>query len=152
MDDLDDLTDEQAIFRESFKAFDKDGSNTMSTVDFGALMESFELKLSTDEYDRMIASLDPRGTGKIALDLFLELMSSLLKPSDNIAEVKKSMQVFDTKKNGMISTKDFAHVLRVFATDLSPEETAGLLAEANPGNAESFDYERFITLMTAKAA
>jgi len=151
MDDLDDLTDEQAIFRESFKKFDTDGSNSISTVDFSALMESFELKLSTDEYDRMIASLDPRGTGKIALDMYLELMSSLLKPTDNVAEVKKALQVFDTKKNGMISTKEFSHALRVFAAELGPDEAAALMAEANPGNAESFDYERFVAVMTAKA-
>jgi calmodulin len=60
--------------REAFKAFDRDGSGSISSVELSRAMEAMGDKMTSLEIDDMMASINLSGSGMITYEDFVKII------------------------------------------------------------------------------
>lgn len=120
--------------RETFKHFDKDGSNALDKLEFRACLQSLGLTYSDEEFNKLFAQL-ANGGEKIDLETFTQWMINLLQDTDDAAQIKSSFKVLANDKN-TIAKGD----LRVPPLNNDDIE---YLASRMPGSESSFDYNTY---------
>jgi calmodulin len=72
-------------------------------------------------------------------------------PEDRRKEYKDAFEMFDKDKDGTITTKELANVMRSLNQDPTEEELNEMIAEVDlDGNGE-IDFEEFVTLMNRRS-
>merc|ERR1712046_76273 len=62
--------DSEASLREAFRVFDRDGDNSVSKDEFRNVMQNLGERLSDDEVEELIASVDGDGNKLLSFDEF----------------------------------------------------------------------------------
>lgn len=76
--------------QKAFLALDKDNNGLMSTAEFARVLQNFNIVVSRDEMDVLMAHLDPNGDGAVDYAEFLARFGEALKPT--VGALKKSLQ------------------------------------------------------------
>ncbi|TYZ62959.1 hypothetical protein PybrP1_008097 [[Pythium] brassicae (nom. inval.)] len=79
-----------ADVKKAFVALDKDGNGRMSAAEFARVLESFNLVVSRDELDALMAQLDSNDDGVVDYTEFFARFGEALKPT--IGTLKKQLQ------------------------------------------------------------
>lgn len=95
---------------EIFKLFDLDNDGSITPDELKHAMNQQGLAPSDDELHRMIADVDLNGNGKVEFEEFLVMMSRKTKRLDDGDGIDIAFQIFDTDKDGQISSHELKWV------------------------------------------
>ena len=148
---VDQLTEEQiAEFKDVFCLFDKDGDESITSKELGAVMKTLGQTPTEAELNDMINEIDADGNGTIDFPEFLSLMARKMKDSDTEEELIEAFKVFDQDGNGLIKADGFKYGMSTLGVKLSDEEVEEFMKEADIDCDGSINYEEFLRMMMAR--
>jgi Ca2+-binding EF-hand superfamily protein len=110
--------------RRVFSLFDAARSGTVKTEELALLLRSVGLgggNLGEDVIASMKHAMDPQHTGRIAFDVFDQIVSPCLVSTGSFEEMWMVFRLFDRNKTGWVCFEDLAEVANV--------ENCGLLSD-----------------------
>lgn len=128
---------------ETFKIFDTDGSNLISTDELAQVMHSLGQNPSEIELRDMIKEVDVDLSGSIDFEEFKTLM--LAQYGDYQSRLALAFSVFDENNNGQITKDELHKVMSRF--DLSEQELEELLQEVDDDGDGKINFEEFCELV-----
>jgi len=88
------VSEEQlAEFKNTFKAFDKDKSNTLEKHEFAACLKALGQNVTDEQVERLVASIGKITPGKILFQEFVDYMVSKTEDSDSPSTVKNAFRI-----------------------------------------------------------
>jgi len=100
-----------------------------------------------EEIKKMIADVDPEGSGKLSFDNFLALMSIKMAEKDSKEEILKAFRLFDDDDTGKISFKNLKRVAKELGENLTDEELQEMIDEADRDGDGEISQEEFLRIM-----
>ncbi|TDG46105.1 hypothetical protein AWZ03_007447 [Drosophila navojoa] len=142
------LTDAQkSDIKEAFDVFDKDGIGYIEVKELKVAIRALGFEPKKEEIKRMIAEIDKDGSGRIAFNDFLHLMTMKMAEKDIKEEILKAFRLFDDDETGKISFKNLKRVARELGETLSDEELREMIDEADLDNDGEVNQEEFLRIM-----
>ncbi|XP_011684038.1 alpha-actinin isoform X2 [Strongylocentrotus purpuratus] len=126
------ITEEQLNeFRASFNHFDKNRTQRLEPLEFRSCLVSLGYDLREDkksdiEFQRIMALVDPSGTGKVSFQSFLDFMTREMSDADTVEQVVDSFKVLANGKAYILPDE-----LRM---ELPPEQAEYCIARMAPFN------------------
>ncbi|KAJ1699473.1 hypothetical protein LUZ63_007985 [Rhynchospora breviuscula] len=143
------LTPEQiSEFQQAFLLFDKNNDGCITLKELAAVIHQLDLNLTEVELLEMIREVDINGNGTIEFNEFTSLMARKLMETDTDEEMKEAFEVFDKDHNGLISPSELRHVMRNLGENLTDDEVAQMIREADTDGDGYVNYEEFVRMMT----
>ncbi|KAL5008514.1 hypothetical protein ScPMuIL_014095, partial [Solemya velum] len=137
---------------EAFNMFDKDGNGHVTIKELGIVMRILGQKPTDAELRVMINEIDANGNGEIDLAEFLSIMTRKLNDTDSEEEMRAAFRVFDKDGDGYISKADLALVMTNLGQQLSDEEMAELIREADISGCGRVNYEAYLRSLPCESA
>ncbi|KAF5301691.1 hypothetical protein FQR65_LT08778 [Abscondita terminalis] len=142
------LSDEQKTdIREAFDLFDTEGVGKIDTKELKVAIRALGFEPKKEEIKKMIADIDPQGTGKLSFDEFLQLMSIKMAEKDSKEEILKAFRLFDDDDTGKISFKNLKRVAKELGENLTDEELQEMIDEADRDGDGEISQEEFLRIM-----
>lgn len=105
------LTPEQLKeFREAFKIFDVDNSETITTDELLLVMKNLGMMATKEEVKEMLSEVDEDGSGEIDFEEFAELMVKQMKQGSE-QEVRDAFKAYDTENKGYFTSDELLKLL-----------------------------------------
>ncbi|RMX54085.1 hypothetical protein pdam_00022096 [Pocillopora damicornis] len=105
------LTPEQLKeFREAFKIFDVDNSETITTDELLLVMKNLGMMATKEEVKEMLSEVDEDGSGEIDFEEFAELMVKQMKQGSE-QEVREAFKAYDTENKGYFTSDELLKLL-----------------------------------------
>ena len=137
--------------KEAFRLFDKDSDGTISSDEFGAVMQALGLSPTKEELEILLDSVDTDRNGVIDFGEFVDVMRGHLWQAEGAPtaedELKEAFSVFDKDGNGFISKDELRAALLNLGERLDEEELEAMMRAADKDGNGEIDYEEFITMM-----
>jgi len=122
-------------YKECFMYFDKRGDGFLRREDLGMALRASGLVLTNQEVKDLCNKYDPDCSGYLDLKAYLCCIAEFgEKKRDSEEEIRKAFAIFDKNQEGVISVKEFAHVLNRIGDALSEEEINSVLGALNTHN------------------
>jgi len=121
-------------FRETFKAFDKDGSGMLEKHEFKACMSALGYALSDDQVDRIYNERAKKHPGKMIFEEFVDYMIQRTEDSDTPSSVKMAFKALASDKDHITEDE--------LRRALDPETVSYLLSNM-PKTGGKLDYNAF---------
>lgn len=142
------LTEAQKLdIKEAFDLFDTEGVGKIDTKELKVAMRALGFEPKKEEIKKMIADIDPEGTGKLSYDDFLCLMSAKMAEKDSKEEILKAFRLFDDDETGRISFKNLKRVAKELGENLTDEELHEMIEEADQDGDGEINQEEFLRIM-----
>lgn len=107
---------------EIFKLFDRDNDGSITPDELKHAMNQQGLAPSDEELHRMIADVDLNGNGKVEFEEFLVMMSRKTQRLDDGDGIDIAFQIFDTDKDGQISSEELKSSMKRLGIDCTDDE------------------------------
>jgi len=121
-------------FKNTFKAFDKDKSNTLEKHEFAACLKALGINISDDQVDKLHASIGKAVPGKIIFQEFVDYMVSRTEESDSPSTVKNAFKMVAADK-AFVTEEDLRRVPGLSS------DTIEFLLQTMPRTKEGFGFE-----------
>lgn len=142
------LSDEQKTdIREAFDLFDTEGVGKIDVKELKVAIRALGFEPKKEEIKKMIADIDPDGTGKLSFEEFLQLMSVKMAEKDSKEEILKAFRLFDDDDTGKISFKNLKRVAKELGENLTDEELQEMIDEADRDGDGEISQEEFLRIM-----
>ncbi|XKL65671.1 hypothetical protein PGB90_009091 [Kerria lacca] len=142
------LTEDQvAEIKEAFLLFDKNKDGRITMAELGVVMRSLGQKPTESELRGMVNEVDQDGNGTIEFKEFLEMMSKKLKSTDKDHELHEAFRIFDRNGDGFITADELKHVMINLGENITDEEIADMITEADLNGDGRVDYAEFVTII-----
>ena len=142
------MSDEQKTdIREAFDLFDTEGVGKIDTKELKVAIRALGFEPKKEEIKKMIADIDPEGTGKLSFEEFLQLMSVKMAEKDSKEEILKAFRLFDDDDTGKISFKNLKRVAKELGENLTDEELQEMIDEADTDGDGEVGEEEFINIL-----
>jgi len=125
-------------FKDTFKAFDKDKSNTLEKHEFKACLSALGYDASDDAVNKLVGELGKQVPGKIVFDEFVDYMISKTQNVDSPTTIKDSFKEVASGKD-YITQDDLKKV-----PGLSKETIEYLLSNMKSLGDGKYDYSNFV--------
>ena len=132
------------IYRETFKAFDRNGDGTISTKELGVVMRTLGQNPTEAELSDLIAEIDQDGNGEIDFDEFVKLMSKKMKDSDIQEKSLEAFKIFDRKNKGLIHVNEIRNILQNMGEKMQASEVESLIKDLELNSQGELDYNAFL--------
>merc|ERR1719276_842520 len=145
MRDAKGLTAEQMNeFRASFNHFDRKKKGYLEPDDFAAVLISMGYQLGEAEFQRILAIVDPTGTGQVTFRSFIEFMTRETTDNDTAEQVIESFRVLAGDKPYILEEE--------LKRELPPDQADYCIQRMSPFRgadvpAGALDYESFSTAL-----
>ena len=83
----------------------------MHTVELGTIVRALELNPTESEILEMQAKVDPHKSGEFTLEALKSLLANRPKDVDSLEDLKEALRVFDSDKDGRITTEEFKYAM-----------------------------------------
>ena len=123
---------------------DKDGDGTIDASEIAIVFRSLGQQISEKDMKEIVAVLDSDGNGTIGFDEFLDMMSMLKDPED---EMMKAFQVFDADGSGNITAQELRATMGKLGVKLTDDEVDDMINEADTDGDGQISYEEFSNMM-----
>eukprot|EP00300_Choanocystis_sp_HF-7_P041727 c8511_g1_i1.p1 GENE.c8511_g1_i1~~c8511_g1_i1.p1 ORF type:complete len:155 (+),score=48.47 c8511_g1_i1:39-503(+) len=133
-------------FKEAFPLFDRDGDGQIGLDELRNIMRALGSDATDDELKDVIAEVDIEGRGALDFPSYLRMMFKM-KPQEKEDEAKAIFSVFDRKGKGFISQDELAFVLKGLGENLTSEELADMISEADKDKDGKVGMEDFVEMM-----
>lgn len=157
-------------FRETFDVFDKNHDNLISIEEMKNVLNAIGEHPSEEELKELMRVVDKNGKGGINFEEFIEILTSAAPkkqkrcffcstPSSSIEslrkedtdeqlDLKKTFEVFDENKDGLISCDEFINIMKKLGMkELTKEEVQSLIASVDTDYDGHLNFEEFQMLM-----
>ena len=142
------MSDEQKTdIREAFDLFDTEGVGKIDTKELKVAIRALGFEPKKEEIKKMIADIDPEGTGKLSFEEFLQLMSVKMAEKDSKEEILKAFRLFDDDDTGKISFKNLKRVAKELGENLTDEELQEMIDEADRDGDGEISQDEFLRIM-----
>jgi len=142
------LTEEQKQeIREAFDLFDTDGSGSIDAKELKVAMRALGFEPKKEEIKKMIADIDKDGTGTIDFQEFLGMMTAKMSEKDSKEEILKAFKLFDDDETGKISFRNLKRVAKELGENMTDEELAEMIEEADRDGDGEINEEEFLRIM-----
>ncbi|KAJ9463130.1 Caltractin [Diplonema papillatum] len=134
--------------REAFDLFDADGSGEVDRTELRLVMQALGHKLTEEQLDEMIGSIDDDADQKVNFREFERMMVKRNVEKDSRAEIERAFKLFDLNHNSLVSVDNFVTI----ATDLGEDpdvarEKLTTYVAAASGGQDSINLEQWIEVM-----
>ncbi|KAJ3699979.1 hypothetical protein LUZ61_003684 [Rhynchospora tenuis] len=144
------LTPEQiSEFKQAFSLFDRNNDGRITLEELEAVIHRLGQYPTRVELLEMIREVDIDGNGTIEFNEFTNLMARKLMEADTDEEMKEAFEVFDKDHNGLISPNELRHVMMNLGENLTDDELAQMIREADTDGDGHVNYEEFVRMMTS---
>lgn len=99
------------------------------------------------EIKKMIADVDKDGSGVIDFPEFLDMMTQKMQERDPREEMMKAFRLFDDDETGKISFKNLKRVAKELGENMTDEEIAEMIEEADRDGDNEISEEEFMRIM-----
>jgi len=99
-------------FRDAFKIFDVDNSETITTDELLLVMKNLGMMATKEEVKEMLSEVDEDGSGEIDFEEFAELMVKQMKQGSE-QEVREAFKAYDTDNKGYFTKDELLKLLVV---------------------------------------
>ena len=145
------LTEEQKQeIREAFDLFDTDGSGSIDAKELKVAMRALGFEPEKEAIKKMIADIDTDGSGTIDFNEVLEMMTAKMSERDPMEEIIKAFRLFDDDETGKISFKNLKRVAKELGENMTDEEIAEMIEEADRAGVSAATMDDFYNIMTKK--
>ncbi|KAH8356982.1 caltractin [Drosophila serrata] len=138
---------QKSDIKEAFDLFDNECSGYIEVKELKVAIRALGFEPKKEEIKRMIAEIDKDGSGRIAFNDFLHLMTTKMAEKDTKEEILKAFRLFDDDETGKISFKNLKRVARELGETLSDEELREMIDEADLDNDGEVNQEEFLRIM-----
>ncbi|XP_064622013.1 neo-calmodulin-like [Lineus longissimus] len=135
------------VYEQAFKLFDKNGDRGISMREMGTVIRACggnpteaDLKCVWTKMD-----LDKDKDGTISFDEFIQVMKEHTFTAGR--DIRKDFEVFDTNKDGYITTEELKKVMTDLGEPLNQEELDELLKDFDIDKDGRFNYQEFLKMM-----
>ncbi|XP_023985505.1 uncharacterized protein [Physeter macrocephalus] len=149
------LSKEQvAEFMEAFDRFDKDKDGAIHIQELGAVMQELGLNPSEAALKVSVARVDEDGDGVISSQEFLAVIAKGVQARARADDLRTAFHAFDLDGNGLINVDELKQAMtqleEVSQEEVSQEELAILIREADVDRDGRVNYEEFVRVLTQK--
>mmetsp|Transcript_24345 Transcript_24345/g.41895 ORF Transcript_24345/g.41895 Transcript_24345/m.41895 type:complete len:164 (-) Transcript_24345:1032-1523(-) len=142
------LTNEQLRdFHETFKLFDKDGDGRLSKRDLADVMKKLGQSMTEDQLQKLVMDVGKDGNGDIEFSDFLAVMTKNLSDNQTEHELQKAFNFFDKDNDGLISAVELRDVMLRLGENVTVEECAAIIDEADQNGDGKIDFHDFCTIL-----
>ena len=136
--------------QEAFDLFDKDGDETISVNELGALFRCFGARKTHAELEEILEKYDDDGSGEIEFEEFVAMMAETILEPDVDPELREAYLVFD-RNDGGISPQELKEVLAKFGyNNISDSEVQDMVDECDWDGDGQLNFEEFALIMMGK--
>jgi calmodulin len=129
----------------------QDGSGKIDAAELLTVMKSLGQAPDASEVADMINDVDVNGDGEIDFNEFLEMMARRLGTDNNQGEeLRQAFKVFDKDGDGFITAVELKLVMKQLGEDLSDEQLADMMREADNNGDGRIDFGEFCKMMGGK--
>ena len=142
------LTEEQKQeIKEAFDLFDTDGSNSIDQKELKVAMRALGFEPKREEIKKLITEVDKDGSGVIDFPEFLDMMTAKMAERDPREEMLKAFRLFDDDETGKISFKNLKRVAKELGENMTDDEIAEMIEEADRDGDGEIGEEEFMRIM-----
>jgi len=120
--------------KETFKHFDKDGSNALDKLEFKAALQVLGFNYSEEEFNKLWNELT-QGKEKIDLETFIKWMTKMLEDTEDANQIKSSFKILANDKSSIA-----ANDLKVSPLN---SDDINFLTGRMPGATDTYDYSTY---------
>ncbi|KAJ6233899.1 ef-hand protein [Anaeramoeba flamelloides] len=129
---------------ECFNFYDRDADGKIDLEDIGKLARSLGRIPSEKELEGYTKKIKDEKLTQISLVEFLEILQDMDEKQEDIEELRKAFLIFDKKKNGEISVKEFKKILMNHGEVLSKQEINEIIQDFDPESDGVIDIDDFV--------
>jgi centrin-1 len=133
--------------RDAFALFDLDGDGVVGRADLKRTLNSLGFEFSTAEIERLIAEVDPQGTGAISFAGFSELIHAKMAERETVDDARRAFDMIDDDRTGRISFRNLKRITRELGEALTDQELREMISEADTDNDGELSMEEFTALV-----
>lgn len=142
------LTDAQVQdLKDAFELLDDRQTGKLATGELGTVLRACGQNLAEIEFKETIVALDPKSTGSVSWNDFLEHMRNKARERDSEKEIRDAFNVFDKDGSGSISANELRAVMTNLGEKLTDEEVNAMIKEADVDGDGEIDYGEFVKMM-----
>jgi len=142
------LTEEQKQeIKEAFDLFDTDGSGEIDSKELKVAMRALGFEPKREEIKKLISEVDKDGSGVIDFPEFLDMMTAKMQERDPREEMMKAFRLFDDDESGKISFKNLKRVAKELGENMTDDEIAEMIEEADRDGDGEIGEEEFMRIM-----
>ena len=142
------LTEEQKQeIKEAFDLFDTDGSGNIDSKELKVAMRALGFEPKREEIKKLISEVDKDGSGVIDFPEFLDMMTAKMAERDPREEMMKAFRLFDDDETNKISFKNLKRVAKELGENMTDEEIAEMIEEANRDGDGEIGEEEFMRII-----
>jgi uncharacterized protein (DUF924 family)/Ca2+-binding EF-hand superfamily protein len=144
---IDWMSDEQIAFcKDTFRKFDKDGSNSLSAVELGSVLKAVGRPYSSQRVQEAMEIITGRlNSNSITFEEFATLLESDLM-DDQDQRLLERFKLFDLDNSGHISLDELRICIRDLDALVTNSEVEEMLKRADTSADEQVSYEEFVEL------
>ena len=143
------LTEEQKQeIKEAFDLFDTENTNHIDAKELRVALRAMGFEPPKEELRKIIADIDPQGTGSIEYQDFLELMTRKMQERDPIDEMKRAFKLFLDEDGTKIGLKQLRKVAKDLGETMTDEELQDMVDEADRDGDGFISEDDFIRVMS----
>lgn len=140
----------RAVYKESFKLFDKDENGHITVQELGLVMRYLNQNPTLAELEAMIKEVDSNSSGTVDFVEFCQLMERHKQSGDQDTALREAFKMFDKDGNGYISAAELRTVMCNLGEKLTEQEVDDMIKEADVDADGMVNYEEFVAMMLAK--
>jgi len=122
-------------------------AGTIDAKELKVAMRALGFEPKKEEIRKMIADIDKDGNGTIDFNEFLEMMTAKMSEKDSREEILKAFRLFDDDETGKISFKNLKRVAKELGENMTDEELAEMIEEADRDGDGEINEEEFLRIM-----
>ncbi|CAL1399497.1 unnamed protein product [Linum trigynum] len=120
-----------ADLRGIFRSFDRNKDGSLTQIELASLIRSIGLNPSSDELRALLQRADTNSNGLVEFTEFLAMLAPEEEPAYGEEQLRQLFRMFDRDGNGYITAAELAHSMVRLGHELTAEEVAGMIREAD---------------------
>lgn len=138
----------RAELRATFDLFDQDHNGRLDAEELSEGLGVLGQPVDAEEAQRLIASVDLDGDGRLSFDEFLRLVEPVPSGLDPEADLREAFRLLDGDSDGFLSVEDVVNAVQR-AEGMSPADAHILARLVDSSDDGMLSYDDFRDLMVA---